>query len=187
MANTLPGSGRAPRRFASLWTVCAFCLVLALALVACSKGNTRAFTPPIPRQTEEPSQADLIQAVRNSVAGHTYPQPVSHTEWKTHVCSQYDVDLDPNAKHNPELARCPYAGKTYSVSEVVSTTESRPCQSSSAPDSAWSVQSYGNDSWRVSVYGSAWDVTKLTGQANSVGDAVRVSQFAFSIKPHQPC
>jgi hypothetical protein len=78
----------------------------------CSKGN-RGPEPIIEAGDAEPSREDLIQAVRNSVAGKEYVEQVAktrsvpHQEEVVHTCTQYDVDLDPYAKHNPELAKCP--------------------------------------------------------------------------------
>ncbi len=166
------------------------CFLLAL-LTACSGGNKSSPNEqtklPIPQSSGEPSSADLIQAVRDSVSGKTYPQQVSHTEQQRHTCTQEDVELDPNAKHNPELARCPHVGAVYAVPVTTWATETRPCAALTAPDSVWSVQKTGNDTWRLSQFGSVWDVTKQGGQASSVGTTVRVSQFGFGINAHQPC
>ena len=110
------------------------------------------------------------------------------------MCSQFDVDLDPYAKRNPELAKCPRVGATYWVNETIQVKESHSCGSLPGPDAGWQVQEIGSDKWRVSISGSAWDLTKLEGEskgqkidAKIVQVHIRGSQYAFIIAAHQEC
>jgi hypothetical protein len=99
-----------------------------------------------------------------------------------------DVDFDPYMPHNPELAKCPYEGKTYTDWESVSRPETRTCPSlPEANQPGWYVEDLGEDRWRVSRGGSTWDVEKIEGGAANVGDVIKVSSFAFAIKAHQAC
>jgi hypothetical protein len=185
------------RRHASSILAC----IVTIALVtgcgnATNNGNHKSSSEPI---TTEPSQADLIQAVRNSVNGKTYSRtstanrPVTRYERRPHTCTQFDVDRDPYMPRNPELARCPRAGHTYWTDEPVTETESQKvtetlqCPTLPGAEFGWSVVPAGDDTWRVSVNGSTWDVTKVDGGAVGVPGVVRVSKFTFTIKPHQNC
>jgi len=137
--------------------------------------------------THEPSNNDLIEAVRNSVAGKTYAESVPRTEQQQHVCSQMDVETDPNAKHNPELARCPSVGHVYYTPVTTWVNEQRTCDSLPGAAVGWSVMPVREDVWRVSQSGSSWDIQKLEGQAANAGNVIRFSGFAFTITAHQKC
>jgi len=167
-------------------------LVTAAADTACSRqdktsSHDKTSSNAGSDSTGEPSSADLIQAVRNSVIGKTFSRQGSRWEQQQRTCSQFDVDMDPNAKHNPELAKCPRVGAVYRVPVMVPTTETVGCPPLTAPDSEWTVQKVGPNAWRLSQSGSAWDVTKIEGQSNSAGKTVRTSRFNFAVNSHQAC
>jgi len=167
--------------------ITAFIIVTMIAIVVlggCGGGGSQ---PPIPTITADPSREDIIQAVRRSVEGKTYTVMTVRQESRLHTCSQYDVDFDPYMPRNPELAKCPYVGATYTTWESVTEPETRTCDSLPGPEYGWRVEELGNDRWRVSQSGSVWDVEKLDGSSASVGEVVRVSSFSFAIKPHQDC
>jgi len=165
------------------------CLLLfcVSAFSGCSKGSTPPPSEPTPPITHEPSNNDLIEAVRNNVAGKTYMESVSRTERRQHVCSQMDVETDPNAKHNPELARCPSVGHVYYTPVTTWVNEQRTCASLPGPQFGWSVMPLGENVWRVSQSGGSWDVEKLQGQAANAGNVIRLSDFSFAITAHQKC
>ena len=125
--------------------------------------------------------------MRRSVEGKTYTVTTSRQEPKTHTCSEYDVDRDPYMPHNPELAKCPRVGATYTTWETVPERQTRRCEPLPGPEYGWHVQEAGADKWQVSLGGSVWDVEKLSGAATSAGKQITVSNFAFSINPHQDC
>lgn len=161
--------------------------LMVLFVGSCGHGGNETPKPPQPPVTTEPTRADLIQAVRNHVNGKTYNKTVTTYENRAHTCTQYDVDTDPYMPRNPELAKCPYVGKTYWRQETVTATQTQNCPSLPDDESSWSVTSVGNETWRVAFAGSVWDVHKVDGRAVSGEDAVRVSTFAFTIKAHQDC
>lgn len=173
------------------------CFILAMAAGGCSRRPSSKHTEQIQPEFGEPSREDLIEAVRNSVAGKSYTETVQQTksvprtERRAHTCTQYDVDLDINAKRNPELAKCPHAGATYWVDETVYVNETtdvpqtRICESLPGPESGWSVMPSGNDTWRVSYAGKSWDVKKESFKG--VPGAVSIKRFEYTIKSNQPC
>ena|ERR1700739_3521785 len=135
----------------------------------------------------EPSREDLIEAVRKSVEAKNYSESVPQSERRSHTCNQYDVDADPNAKNNPELARCPRVGATYWTTEPIYVNQSVHCQSLPGPQLGWTVNQRTSDSWLVSYSGSAWDVSKVEGTSVNQNDSVRVSKFSFFVTAHQKC
>jgi hypothetical protein len=141
-------------------------ITMAIVIAACNDNS------------QEPSREDIIQAVRNHVGGKTYSKTVKKDVPRTHTCSQIEVNIDP---------RCPFPGATYSINESKTVTETHTCSSLPGPEAGWSVTSTGNDTWRVSHAGSAWDVTKADGRAAGAEGVIRVSEFAFKIKPQQDC
>jgi hypothetical protein len=169
-------------------------MTMAIVIAAC-RDNGREPS----RDGQEPSREDLIQAVRNHVNGKSYNKTVTKNkrvtkyESRPHRCTEEDVARDPHMPRNPELADCPRVGaidwrdEPVTVTEPVAVTETHTCSSLPGPEAGWSVTSTGNDTWRVSHGGSAWDVTKADGRADGVEGVVRVSEFAFKIKPHQDC
>ena len=166
-------------------------LVVGLVLAGCGSNdeNSIATLPiPIPTFTKNPSQEDIIEAVRRSVNGKTYSVsvPSSRQESVEHTCSQMDVDLDPYMPHNPELARCPKVGATYKTWITVdeSETQTRTCEPLPEQDAGWHVEEAGDNKWRVSINGSTWDVEKLDGASANVGEYVAVSDFAFMVTPY---
>jgi hypothetical protein len=175
--------------FANVRTALLCALLSCLFIVSsCSKPSTPLPNEPTPPPiTHEPSNNDLIQAVRNSVAGKTYAESVPRTEQQPHTCSQMDVETDPYAQHNPELAKCPSAGHVYYAPVTTWVDEQRPCASLPDPSFGWSVMPLRENLWRVSQSGSSWDVEKLEGQAANAGNAIRFSDFAFAITAHQKC
>jgi hypothetical protein len=187
------------RPYSSATLVCFMTIPLVFFSTGCSSpsnGDHKSSSEPI---TTEPSQADLVQAVRNSVNGKTYSRtstaskPVMRYERRAHFCSQLDVDRDPYMPRNPELAKCPRVGHTYWTNEPVTETEPQTvtetlrCPTLPGPEFGWSVVQVSDDTWQVSVSGSTWDVTKVDGGAVGVPGVVRVSKFTFTIKPHQDC
>jgi hypothetical protein len=139
-------------------------------------------------KSDEPSRDDLIKAVQNHVASKTYEKTTHKVEQRPRRCSQIDVDLDPHAKRNPELAKCPYVGATYFVSETVPVRRRYECKR--PPDHGWSVQKIGSEKWRVSNSGSTWDLTKISSKSVDVDVIyihVRGSKSAFKIAAHQEC
>jgi len=190
-----------PRRSYTLELVSAVTLALIGVIViattaACSKNQQQRLNEAM---DAEPSREDLIQAVRSSVAGKEYTesgvrtQSVPHEERVAHVCSQYEVDTDPNAKRNPELARCPRAGytrwetKTVYTSEMTHVNETKHCESLPGPQSGWGVLKSGSDRWLVSYGGESWDVEKVRGNRVGAGQVLHVSRFTFEIRPRQKC
>ena len=133
----------------------------------------------------EPSREELIEAVRRSVNGKKYEEFVTRQEQVTHTCTQRDVDLDPHMPRNPELAKCPRPGATYTRWESVRKSETRECPSLPDPSAGWNVREIGENRWRVSRGGSAWDVENRGGRA--VDQAVNISGFSLYITPHQKC
>lgn len=166
------------RRLRMLQIVSCSLVVMSGAFVSCSTHLERTDTAKSD-STSEPSREDLIEAVRKSVEGKKYSESVPESQRKQHTCSQYDVDTDPNAKHNPELARCPHVGATYWTTETTYVNNSLPCQTLPGPQSGWTVSQRTNDSWRVSYSGSSWDVAKTSGTSVNEQDSVSVSKFAF--------
>ncbi len=160
-----------------------FAMVAIVALSGCG-GNDK---PPIPTITKTPSREDIIQAVRRSVEGKTYRVMTERQESKLHTCTQFDVDLDPYMPHNPELAKCPYVGKTYTTWETVAEPETRTCKPLPGPEYGWQVEKLDDDRWRVSLSGSVWDVEKLDGASASAGEYIKVSSFTFAIQGAQDC
>jgi hypothetical protein len=170
--------------------IAAFFIITTIAIVVlggCGGGSGGNNRPSRPAVTSDPSREDIIQAVRRSVQGKTYVVRTAEQEARTHICSQYDVDLDPYMPRNPELAKCPRVGATYTTWEPVSKQETRTCDALPSPEYGWYVEEINNNRWRVSHSGSVWDVEKRDGGSASVGEFVTVSGFSFLIKPHQDC
>lgn len=138
------------------------------------------------RIEEGPARDDLINAVRYSVESKTTVQKSPQRRGVQHSCTQYDVDLDPNAKRNPELARCPRVGAIYETFDTVYVDQAVRCVSLPAPSPAWNVSQLRPDSWRVTYGGSSWIVTKLNGSANNAS-GIRISSFYFSVVANQAC
>jgi hypothetical protein len=166
-------------------------VLLFIFLVSCSKAKssadqeqTRALTP---QSSDEPSREDLIEAVRRSVEAKSYSESVPQSQRWSHACSQYDVDVDPYAKENPQLARCPYVGATYWTTETIYVNQFVHCQTLPGPQFGWTVNPRTSDSWLVSHSGSAWDVSKVEGTSANQGESVHVSKFSFLVVPHQKC
>lgn len=170
-----------------------FTITVALMTASCRSctdtpptGNGNSTSPPT-SGTEpvrsEPTREEIIEAVRRGVNGKKYEETVYRQEQVTHTCTQQDVDLDPRMPNNPELAKCPRVGATYTRWERVPKTETRECPQ--LPTSGWNVRKVREDHWRVSRGGSIWDVEKTGGAA--VEQVINVSGFSFSIAPHQKC
>jgi hypothetical protein len=158
-----------------------------LFLDGCQRCETRRVTGAPVTSTLGPSDVDLIQAVRRSVEGKTYEVTSTRQEEQRHVCSEFDVKLDPFMPRNPELAKCPRAGATYPIWTSVTVRETRKCELLPPPESGWHVQGIGEDRWRVTQAGSTWDVQRLRGEAAKPGDHVEVSSFSLRIDAHQKC
>jgi hypothetical protein len=141
-------------------------------------------------KSDDPSRDDLIRAVINHVSGKTYSKTTYKYLQKTRTCSQIDVDLDPYAKRNPELAKCPHVGATYWVSERIPVQKRYRCMTPPPPDHGWSVQKISSNKWRVSNSGATWDLTKISSKSVGVDVIyieVRGSRNAFRIDAHQDC
>lgn len=134
-----------------------------------------------------PTRTDVIEAVQKSVSGKTYTATVYKIVPTTKFCTEIDVDLDPYMPHNPELAKCPYAGKAYVVQDSVALQETRKCAAlPGASDSGWYVEDRGDGRWMVSRNASSWDVEKVSGGSVSL-PVVKVSGFTFTIDADQDC
>ena len=142
------------------------------------------------KRSDDPSKEDLIQAVRNHVSGKTYRKPSFETRRRSRTCSQMDVDRDPHAKRNPELARCPHVGATYWVNERVSVQKRHTCPQPPGPSQGWSVQKLSSKQWRVSNSGSSWNLTHLRSESREV-DVIHLQiegkMNTFRIDAHQDC
>lgn len=158
---------------------------IAIGFVVSGCGGNK--NVPVPTYTTTPSRKDIIQAVKRGVEGKTYTVSTSHEEPIIHRCSQQDVDFDPYMPHNPELAKCPSVGATYTEWKTVHENKTLQCAYLPNVDAGWYVESKGDDRWQVSISGSTWDVKKLNGASANTGDYVRVSSFTFMITPHQDC
>jgi hypothetical protein len=161
-------------------------LTLSATLLSCSSKPTFSVNKDRSTPPEGPSRDDLINAVRRSVESKTIVQQVPQQRTKTNICSQYDVEADPNAKHNPELARCPRAGATYTTIETDYVSQNVKCPGLPASSTGWDVSKVGPDSWRVSNGGSSWTVSKTEGRTDDAG-SVHLSSFTFKVNAHQPC
>lgn len=157
--------------------------ITVVVLTACGSKDS----PSIPTITSDPTRTDIIEAVRDSVNGKTYTATIFRDEAVFHTCSQMDVDMDPYMPHNPELAKCPSVGATYTTWETYTEYETRTCEALPGPEYGWYVEELGDDKWRVTYSGSVWDVEKLEGGAASMGDTVHVSGFVFKITAYQDC
>jgi len=149
---------------------------LGICLLACN----RPVTPPVQitqnhhtESTDDPTREVIIQAVRDSVSGQTISVKDWHWETRPHYCSQMDVETDPNAKNNPELARCPHVGATFNEQVQVATNVNRPCTPLDGPQAAWYVQKVAPGRWTVSLWGKGWRVDQLPG--------------SLKVTPDQPC
>jgi hypothetical protein len=165
-------------------------LLLTLFVISCGPNGHDGTGPsesPERPISSEPSRADLISAVRNHVSGKTYTKKATRYERRAHTCTQYDVDRDPYMPRNPELAKCPYVGKTYWTQDPVYVSETHNCGSLPADPAGWSVTPTGKDQWRVAYAASVWDLTKIEGEHAGAEAIVRVAAFAFIIRPHQDC
>jgi len=160
-----------------------FIILGSTVLVGCGGSNQ----PSIPTITTTPSREDIIQAIRRSVDGKTYSVTTEHQESQLHTCSQFDVDLDPYMPHNPELAKCPSVGATYTTWETVTGREAPSCQPLPDPEYGWYIEEVGQNRWRVSLSGSEWSVEKLDGASANAGDYIKVSGFSFAIQAYQDC
>jgi hypothetical protein len=168
--------------------------MVAVLTSSCSRNVTSEIHP----ESQEPANEDLIEAVRNSVAGKTYTtsahvaRSVAGTTRESRTCTQYDVDADPNAKNNPELARCPRVGATYwvvvptTVAETTDVPETRNCESLPGPQYGWTVEPTGNDTWRVSYGGKSWNVEKKSFNAQSA-PGMNSKRYEFAVTTDQPC
>jgi len=136
--------------------------------------------PPKPQASSQPSRDELIEAVRSSVNGKTYPETVLKPQEQTRPCTPTDARY--------HTYGC-VTGGTYRVTVQVPTTEYRPCPTLPGPDPSWNVQSLGNNKWRVSRTTSRWDVEQTAGSPAKAGGAVTAGSFSFSIvpAPNQPC
>ena len=137
-----------------------------------------------------PSRYDLIRAVRNHVAGKTYTKTIYERRRISRTCSQTDVDFDYHAKRNPELAKCTYVGATYWDWKNVAVKKRYNCKTPPSSDHGWNIRKISANKWRISNYGSTWDLTKIS--SNSVGVdiiyiSIRGSRNAFRIYAHQDC
>jgi hypothetical protein len=154
---------------------------LAGIVMACSE------SPPI-TLAPEPTRTDVIEAVRRSVTGTTYAEIVYEDVSRLGTCTQIDVDFDPYMPHNPELARCPAVGHTYTEWDRVANTEVRSCPTPPEADApGWYVEPLADGRWRVSQGASSWTVTKLGGGAVGVADIIGVAGFRFEIAADQAC
>lgn len=166
-------------------------MVLALVIIVISSalggcGNDDEY--PVPNYTTNPSREDIIQAVRRSVEGKTYTAASSRQESIVRTCDQMDVDFDPYMPGNPELAKCPYVGATYTEWETVYENEILTCEPlPDVEDAGWYLEEISDNRWRVSLFGSVWEVEKLDGASASVGEYVEVSGFTFAIFSQQDC
>lgn len=84
--------------------------------------------------SQTPTRDDIITAVQNHLSGKTYTKIVYVQERRPRRCNQEDVRTDIHAERNPELAKCPYVGATYYVTENLPkrTNEFKPRLVSSA-------------------------------------------------------
>lgn len=153
--------------------------ILVFSLGVCPVACNRATTLPLQvthdthtESTEDPTREVIIQAVRD-VNGQTISVKDWHWETRPHSCSQMDVETDPNAKNNPELARCPHVGATFNEQVQVEKNVNRPCTPLDGPNAAWYVQKVAPDQWTVSLGGKGWRVDQLAG--------------SLKITPNQPC
>lgn len=133
-----------------------------------------------------PDKADLIRAVQGHLGAKTYTEYVVRRVAKRRYCSQYDVDRDPYMPRNPELAKCPRIGASYTVYQDERVPEERNCPEPSGGSAAWSVTDLGNDHWRVATGGSSWVVRLISGQKSSVGSTT-ASDFRYQISANQGC
>lgn len=161
-------------------------LMLLLCLGCESERPRPAPTPPV-RVSATPSDDDLVRAVRSHLSGKAYVEQGWTFETRRRTCSQVQVDMDIHAKHNPELARCPYVGASYEDRVRVPTTTRKPCPSPPGPGPHWLVSKAGSSTWRVSTGGRVWEVTKVTGGSASAKDVVTVGAWQFTIRAHQEC
>jgi len=169
-------------------TLLATIFAITLALLDGCGGNVRThYVPSTPTVTATPSRENIIEAVRHSVEGKTHVVTAQRQEPQVHRCDQNDVDRDPYMPHNPELAKCPSVGATYTTWQTVTEHQTQRCEPLPGPEYGWHVQELGDDKWRVSLGGSSWDVQKLSGAAAKGPEQVNVSSFEFSINPHQDC
>jgi len=142
-------------------------------------------------KSDEPSRDDLIRAVIGHVSGKTYNKTTYENRGRSRRCSQIDVDLDPHAKRNPELAKCPHVGATYWISERVPVQKQYKCKTPPPlSDHTWSVRKISSNKWRVSCYGGSWELIKISSKsvnADVIYIRVRESNNAFRIVAHQDC
>lgn len=123
----------------------------------------------------DPSNDEIISAVRNSISGETYPEKVTkyRTEYRTiksrRSCTQIEYETDPY-KNNPSLGKCRGQDGTYGFGYTTTSREvpkqipytetvNKKCPTpSSVNSSIWKVNSHGNSRWTVSYGGNGWDV-----------------------------
>lgn len=137
--------------------------------------------------SSEPNDEHIVKAVQSSLNGKTYKEFITKNEPKWRTCTEYDVALDPYAKNNPELAKCPHAGKRYRESNFVTVVETKKC--APIPEAGLQVVSLGNDQWQAIYGGNRWTVTKLDGSQTSAGEIIEISisNFRFQVNAHQDC
>lgn len=144
--------------------------------------------PQVTKSTD-PSRGDLIRAVRSHVSGKTYNKTTHEYRQISRSCGQIDVDFDPHAKRNPELAKCPHVGATYWVSERVPVRKRYKCKTPPL-DQGWSVRKISSNKWRISNSGRKWDLIKINSKSAGVDVIyiqVRRSRNAFRIEAYQDC
>lgn len=174
------GGEGSSRRRARFLVVAVVALLASVIVGACGDKGSKVVST-------TPTRTDVIEAVRQSVNGKTYVETVYKSVPTTRFCNEIDVDLDPYMPHNPELAKCPYVGKSYVVQDTVAADETRKCATlPAASDGSWYVEDRGDDSWRVSRNTSSWDVGKVGGGSASL-PVISVSGFEFTIEADQDC
>ncbi len=167
-----------------LATIC----TVALALLAgCGGAGSPRYAPSTPTVIAPPTRENIVEAVRRNVEAKTHDVTTHRQEPKVHTCSDYEVASDPYMPHNPELAKCPRVGATYTTWETVPERQTRRCEPLPGSEYGWHVQDVSHDKWLVSLGGSSWDVEKLSGAATSADKPINMSSFAFAITPHQDC
>jgi hypothetical protein len=123
---------------------------------------------------DDASNNNIIEAVRQSVSAKHFTESVWQTQRQPHTCTQLDVERDPRARDNPELARCPRVGATYYTDQQTQSSTSVQCPSLPGPQMGRTVSAKGPDSWWVSQAGNSWAVR-------------RAGKGAFSVVAHQRC
>jgi len=166
-------------------------LMIAVWLAACSPGsrgsNSGSSNNAPVIVSSDPDRSDIINAVRRGVNGKTYTERVVRWETVRRTCSQMDVETDIYMPNNPELAKCPRVGATYTEQQSYTETMTQRCAALPDASASWSVQETGSDRWRVGYGGRLWNVELISGSASNLGDVVQVSSFSFVITTNQDC